>query len=171
MPPRTSKKKTSQRDRLMGRTRPSDTYHLPVGDDAEMRAAADAVEAAQEALGTARMRFDDRAVEAVTEAEAALAQANEALAGLYEPIVIRAMKPEEFELLVAEHPAREGKNEAWNKDTFPRQLFLSSVVGELSREDWEEFLTEQCSEGERNGLQLTAQVVNARIPDGTIPKG
>jgi hypothetical protein len=155
----------------MGRTRPSDTYHLPVGEDAEMRAAMEAVEAAQGALSTARMRFDDRAAEAVTEAEAALAQANAALAAFYEPVVIRAMKPGAFEELVAEHPAREGKDERWNKDTFLRALFLASVVGELSREDWETLLDEQCSEGEQNGLFYTAQLVNARTPDGTIPKG
>lgn len=170
MPPRTSKKKT-QRDRLMGRTRPSDTYHLPVGEDAEMRAAAGAVEAAQEALSTARMRLDDRADEAATEAEGVLAQANAALAALYEPVVIRAMKPESFELLVAEHPARKDTDERWNKDTFPRALFLESVVGEMSREDWEAFLAEQCSQGEQNGLFYMAQYVNARTPDGTIPKG
>lgn len=170
MPPRTSKKKT-QRDRLMGRTRPSDTYHLPVGEDAERQLAADAVEAAQEALSTARMRLDDRAAEAIAEAEVALAQANEALADFYEPVVIRAMKPKEFELLVAEHPARKDHDERWNKDTFPTALFLESVVGEMSREDWEAVLDEQCSQGEQNGLFYMAQYVNARTPDGTIPKG
>jgi hypothetical protein len=171
MPPRTKKK--TQRDRLMGSTRPSDTYHLPVGDDAEMRAAMEAVEAAQEVLSTARMRLDDRADEAVTEAEAALAEANEALAALYEPILIRAMHPKKFEELAAEHPPREGKNEAWNKDTFPRELFLHSADGDMTREDWETVLDEEgrVSGGEKNGLFLTAQVVNARIPDGSIPKG
>ena len=169
MPPRS--KKTTQRDRLMSRTRPSDTYHLPVGDEAEMRDATAAVETAQEALSVARMRFDDRAAVAVEEAQAALAQAGKALAALYEPVVIRAMKPAAFEQLVAEHPAREGKEERWNADTFPRALFLESVVGELTREEWESLLDEGCSEGEKTGMLLTAQLVNARTPDGTIPKG
>lgn len=152
----------------MGRTRPSDTYHLLVEDDTDARAA---VEAALEALGTARMRLDDRAAEAVKEAEATLAEANERLAACYEPVKIRAMKPEEFELLAAEHPARKDEQERWNRLTFPRQLFLASVVGDMSREDWESTLDERCSEGEQNGLFVTAELVNARMPDGSIPKG
>jgi hypothetical protein len=167
MPPRS--KKTSQRDRLTGRTRPSDTYHLLAEDDTAARAA---VEAALEALGTARMRLDDRAAEAVSEAETALARANEALAACYEPVVIRAMHPKKFEELAAEHPPRKDQEERWNRDTFPRALFLDSVVGEMTREDWESFLEDgRCSDGEQNGLFLTAQLVNARIPDGSIPKG
>lgn len=168
MPPRSSKKKPSQRDRLMGRTRPSDTYHLPVEDDTDARAA---VEAAREALSVAQMRLDERAAEAVGEAEAALADANERLAACYEPVLIRAMEPNQFEALAAEHPARKDRNERWNEETFPRALFFASVVGDMTSEDWAAFLTERCSEGERNGLYLTAKIVNARMPDGSIPKG
>lgn len=160
-------KKKSQRDRLLGRTRPTVTHHLRVDDDTAARAA---VEAAQEALGVAQMRMDDGAAEAVSAAEKALQAARDDLAGCYEPVVLRAMEPKKFELLVAEHPGRNGKDERWNVDTFPRALFLASVVGELSREEWEQLLDEQCSEGEQNGLFLDAQIVNARMPDGTIPK-
>jgi hypothetical protein len=117
------------------------------------------------------MRMDDRAAETVTEAEAALEKARADLAACYEPVVIRALEPKRFEELVAEHPARKDRDERWNVETFPRALFLASVVGELSREEWETVLDEQCSEGEQNGLFLDAQVVNARMPDGTIPKG
>lgn len=165
MPPRSKKK--SQRDRLKGRTRPSDKYYLLVEDDTDARAA---VETAQEALGVARMRLDDRAGEAANEALAALEEARQRLADCYEPVLIRALEPRRFEELVAEHPARKDHDERWNKDTFPRELFLASVVGDMSREEWEQLLDEQCSEGEQNGLFLTAQLVNARMPDGTIPK-
>lgn len=163
MPP----KKKTQRDRLLGRTRPTATHHLRVEDDTDARAT---VEAAQEALSIARMRLDDNTAKAVSEAEAALQQARARLADCYEPVVIKAMPPAKFEELVAEHPGRDGKDERWNVSTFPRALFLASVVGELSREEWEQVLDEQCSEGEQNGLFLDAQLVNARMPDGTIPK-
>lgn len=164
MPP----KKKTQRDRLLSRSRPTTIHHLRVEDDTDARAA---VEAAQEALGVARMRMDARATEAVTEAENTLEKARADLAACYEPVVIRAMEPRRFEDLVAQHPARDGKDERWNVETFPRALFLASVVGELSREEWEQVLDEQCSEGEQNGLFLDAQLVNARMPDGRVPKG
>lgn len=165
MPPR-SKKKT-QRDRLMGRTRPTDSYHVLVDDDTAARGA---VEAAQEALSIAQMRLDDRAAEAVTEAQAALEKARVELAACYEAIVMRAMEPKAFEALVTEHPARKDKEERWNAETFPRALFLASVIGEMTVEEWKTFLDKQCSEGEQTGLLLTAQLLNARTPDGTIPK-
>lgn len=166
MPPRSSKKK-SQRDRLLGRTRPTLTHHLRVDDDTAARAA---VEAAREQLAAAEMRFDPRAGEAVKEARAALEAAQGLLAECYEPVVLRAMPPKEFEELVAQHPARKDETERWNNDTFPRAAFLASVTGELSRTEWETVLDEQLSEGERNAICLDALRVNARMPDGTIPK-
>lgn len=166
MPPRTSKKK-SQRDRLLGRTRPTVTHNLRVDDDTDARAL---VEAAREALSLALMRIDDRAEQAQAEAEERLGKARDVLAACYEPVVIRAMEPKRFEALVAEHPARKDHDERWNEETFGRALFLASVVGELSREEWEQVLDEQCSEGEQNGLFLDAKLVNARMPDGSVPK-
>lgn len=157
----------TQADRLRGRKRPVSIYHLLVEEDDT--AARAAVSSASEALELAQLRADDGAPQAVKDAQKALDKAQRALDACYEPIPIRALSPKAFEALVAEHPSKD-KDQAW-AETFPRALFLACVEGDLTEQEWNAFLDDQCSQGERLALHQEALNVNARWPSGAIPKG
>ncbi|GLY81835.1 hypothetical protein [Actinoallomurus iriomotensis] len=161
-------KKAARRKRLLGRQRPSLPYQLKIEDDT---AAVAELAAAKDAVDTARFRDDDRAEQAVVEAEARLETAREAVAACYETIPLTAMEPKAFEALAAqpEHAPREGKDERWNATTFPRAVFLECAPDDLSREEWETFVDERLAQGEREALFLAAVGINARWPSGSIP--
>lgn len=161
-------KQAGRRERLLARKRPTLPYQLAVEDDT---AAVAELAAAKDALDTARFRDDDRAEQAVAEAETRLQAAREAVAACYEPILLTAMEPKAFEALAAqpEHAAREGKDEKWNATTFPRAVFFECAPDDLSREEWEAFVEERLAAGEREALFLAALGINARWPSGSIP--
>ena len=162
-------RKAGRRERLLARRRPSTVYQLAVDDDT---AAVAAVAAAKDELGTARFRSDDSAAQAVTDAEERLAAARAAVEACYEPVTLTALPPAEFEALIAkpEYAARDGKDERWNVDTFPRACFLACVdTGDLTAEEWAEFADGSLSQGEREALFLAAVSVNARWPSGAVP--
>lgn len=163
-------KKAGRRERLLARKRPTATYQLAVEDtSAEIEELAEA----KAALEVAQYRSDDGAMEAVSEAQQRVEQAREAVAACYEAVTFTALAPAEFEALAGkpEHKARDGKDEAWNADTFPRSCFLACVdTTDLSVDEWSEFVDANLSQAERTSLFLTAVGVNARFPDGTIPK-
>ena len=155
-------------ERLKGRQRPTAVHHLLMDDDTAARAAL-ALANQEWELSTLRTDTTDDEVAAAKQAREA---AQAAVDACYEPITMRAMPPTTFELLAAQHPARKDKpDERWNNDTFPRALFLMSVVGDMTNEEWVTFLDEQCSQGERTALGMAALNVNARWPSGDIPKG
>lgn len=151
----------------MTRDLPTETYYLRVADDTAARAE---LKRARDRHELANFRGDSGAAEAIAKAEAAIDAAQAAVDACYEPIVLRALLPQQFEDMVKEHPPRSGKDERYNTDTFPMALFTACVQGDMSAEEWAAFLAERCSIGERNGLLVMAQNLNARVPDGTIPK-
>lgn len=157
--------------RLLRRKLPQDIHHLRAVEPEEERAARQAAEDARERLSVASMRIDDKADAAIKAAQRKLDQANAALADCYEPVVIQAMPPAEFEDLVALHPKRDGKEEAFNAETLLPELFLVCVQGELTREQWETEVIPQLANGEWVAMQNKALEVNGRYSDGLIPKG
>jgi hypothetical protein len=163
-------KKAGRRERLLARKRPTVDYQLAVEDDAD---AAAELSAAREALHAAGFRTDEGAEQAVADAEARLAAARTAVEACYEPVTLTALPPAEFEALVAEpeYAPREGKDERWNAETFPRACFLACVdtTGEMTAEDWDTFTAENVSDGEREAMFLAAVGINARWPSGSIP--
>lgn len=163
-------RKATRRDRFLGRKLPSVPYYLAVEDDTEAR---EELAAAKEALEVAQLRDDDRADQAATDAQARLEKARKAVEACYESITLTAMVPAEFEALVAkpEHLPRDGHDERWNADTFPPAAFLASVsTDDLTADEWAEFTSSHLSQGERTHLFMTAVGLNARWPDGAIPK-
>jgi hypothetical protein len=158
-----------RRERLLARKRPTVPYQLAVVDDTDAVAE---LTAAKEALDTARYRADEGAEQAVTEAEARLEKARKAVEACYEPVPLTAMLPDEFEALAAkpEHAARDGKDERWNADTFPRAVFLECVDDDtLTVEEWATFAAENLAQGERESMFLAAVGLNARWPSGAVP--
>lgn len=157
--------------RLLKRKLPQLVHHLRAVEPDQERAARQAAEDARERLSIASMRIDERADDAITAAQAELDQANAELAACYEPVTIQALPPAVFEVLVAEHPKREGKEEAFNGETLLPELFLRCVRGELTREQWETEVIPQLANGELVAMQTKALEVNGRYSDGLIPKG
>jgi hypothetical protein len=162
-------RKAGRRERLLARRRPTTIHQLAVEDDvvavAELGAAKDAVD-------TARFRSDDGAQQAVTDAEKRLKAARAAVEACYEPVTLTALPPAEFEALIAkpEFAARDGKEERWNADTFPRACFLACVdTSDLTADEWAGFVDGSLSQGEREALFLAAVGVNARWPSGAVP--
>jgi hypothetical protein len=165
-----TKTKAGRRERLLARKRPTFDYQFAVDDDTDAVAE---LNAAKEALDRAGFRDDDGAAQAVADAEARLAAARAAVEACYEPVTLTALLPADFEALVAlpEHAPREGKDEKWNGETFPRACFMACVdtSGDMSAEDWAAFATENVSAGERESLRLAAISLNARWPTGAVP--
>lgn len=162
-------RQAGRRERLLARRRPTTVYQLAVEDD---KAAIAEVTAAKDDLNTARFRSDDAAEQAVADAEERLAAARAALEACYEPVTLTALPPAEFEALIAkpEYVARDGKDERWNVDAFPRACFLACVdTSDLSAEEWTEFVDGSLSQGEREAIFLAAVSVNARWPSGAVP--
>ncbi|MBB5130542.1 hypothetical protein HNP84_000230 [Thermocatellispora tengchongensis] len=157
----------SLRDRLRARQRPSVPCRLQVDDTA---AAQRAAEEAVVALRLAQAR--GAAPEEVTAAREAVTAAQAALEACYATVTVTALPPGDLEALVAAHPPREGSDDReWNTDTFPRALLLECLPGDMTGEEWAEFLATSCSDGEVAALEQAALAVNVRAPDGTLPKG
>lgn len=183
--------KRSQRERLLARKLPSVPYGILV--DAEgAQAARERVEQAQQALRQARLA--DRDVEA---AEREFAEAQAALDGCYEQIVLRALPldgPVTVEKLIAEHPpteqqlakAKAERDEArrrgdpppdwpaWNDATFRPALLAATAEGDMTAEDWAQVLSTRMSTGEVRSLWAACLAINTmgRAADPVVlPKG
>jgi hypothetical protein len=109
---------------------------------------------------------EQRIVAARADLDAAIA----ALDACHFQVTVTALPPEHFEKLVAEYPAREDEDEAWNADTFPRALFAACANDDLTPDEWLAFLDGQCSQAERDMLLLAAQQINVRAPSHAVPK-
>jgi hypothetical protein len=160
-------RKAGRRERLLARKRPTFIYQLPVEDDTAALAELEAAKVARELADV----LDDQEA-AVKEADRRLARARKAVDACYEPVTLTALPPVEYERLAAEHPARDGKDEAWNAETFPRALFLACAPAgddELTEAEWAELLDNGLSSGERASLLTAAITLNARWPSGAVP--
>ncbi|WP_067967533.1 hypothetical protein [Nocardiopsis trehalosi] len=161
------------RDRLRARKRPHANYRFQVEDPTS---AEKALAVVQEQYRAALLKAKDGERDAdVKRLAKKVEAAREKVDACFEEITLRAMAPKDLEALIAAHPPRKDHedDDAWNTETFPRALFLECVEGvaDMSAADWEAFLDENCSEGERGELLLTAQVVNVRAPGSQVPKG
>lgn len=159
--------KSGLRDRLIGRKRPSLTIPLA---DADLTVPSREVALAEESWRIVQLDKGDQQPKRLAAARRDLDAAIAALDACYIKVTVTALPPEHFEKLVAEHPAREGEDEAWDEQTFPRALFFACADDELSAEEWATFLDERCSQAEQNTLLLAAQQVNVRAPSAAIPK-
>lgn len=159
----------SLRERLLNRPRPSDTYPLRVDDDTEARKE---LEQARTLLRLLQYQGEEANESAVQAAKADLAKAESEVAACYEHIVLRAMRPGDFETLIGQHKPREGtKDQTWNLDTFPRACLMECVESDLTEAEWEQVWAEVLNLGEQGELCNAAIRVNVRAPDSTLPKG
>jgi len=156
------------KERLEGRKRPFATYWVLVDQEGAA--------VAEERLADARTRYqtllivsagEDRVAEAAEQVARRLADVR----ACYEPIRLTAMMPDDFERLVGAHPPRPGTDdEVWDTKALPRECFFRCAPEEMTRTEWEEFLTGRVSEAERSALFNTAVAANVRVLDPTVPK-
>lgn len=160
--------KKSARDRLLGRKRPSLSVPLAVED---VTGPSREVALTEDAWRTAQLGVAQDTPARVKAAKADLDAAIRALDACYEHVTVTALPPVEFEALVAKHPGRDGEDEAYNIETFPRALFIACAGDELSADEWNDFLDTRCSQAERDALLFAATNVNSRTPNIAVPKG
>lgn len=188
---RAAKPQQSQRDRLLGRPRPSVRYPLLVDPEGAEALRPD-LEAAQRALRHAIMREDD---DAKRRAERRLKAVRDRLERCYEMVLLQALPPDELEALGAAHPptaeqmdaARRERDEAQRRNEepppwpvvndatyYPELLARCAVEAGMTADDWTKLLSERVSEGERRGLRMAVMSVNAseRAAEAMVlPKG
>lgn len=92
----------------------------------------------------------------------------------FQTFVFKAMNAIKFEKLADEFPARPGtEDEAYNRDTFPPEVFKQCLIepayDTLTEEEWEAFFDE-CSNKERRLLLHTAVASNLRNIEPLNPK-
>jgi hypothetical protein len=185
----------SQRDRLLGRPRPSLPYPLLVDPDRVETARAELARVQQrvrqvvlkEEPGNARYR---RAEKSIRDAEAVVD-------GCYETLILRALPTRgevTTERLIAAHPPTDAQMAAaklerekaktrgedlppwpdWDDDTLRPALLAACAEGGMSEQDWTEFLAGHVSDGEARALWLACLAVNERerVADPLVlPKG
>lgn len=189
---RAAKPAVSQRERLLGRQRPTLAHRVLVD--------ADAVTAAREALAKAQREHRPVMLKSGSGSPAAkvalrkVEAAEAAVDACYETIMLRALPPRRIEELADQHPptpeqmaklkAERDKAQqrseqppdwpSWNEDTFWPALLAESVDGDMSVEDWAQFLAGNVSDGEGRSLKQAALAVNhqERVADPLVlPKG
>lgn len=185
----------SQRERLLGRPRPSLPYRLLVDPEGLETANAELERARNQSRQTSR-RSDSTEAQR-RKAEKAAEKAQQAVDGCYETVTLRALPTAgdvTTEKLIAAHPPtqeqmarakaeRESAQQQgrdlpslpdWNDDTFPSALLAACAETEMTEDDWREFLAEHVSDGEARGLWMAALAVNERerVADPLVlPKG
>lgn len=185
----------SQRERLLGRPRPSLSYPLLVDPDGAQQAR-DEVDRVQREARQVMLR-EDKTSPAYKAARRQVEKAQQALDACYETIVLRAL-PTDGEVtaegLLAAYPptdkqveqARAEREQARQRgDDLPPWptcdehavlpvMLEASVDNGMSADDWRTFLAEHVSEGERRALWLACLTVNQRerVADPLVlPKG
>lgn len=184
--------KQSQRDRLLGRPRPSLPYRILVAPD-EVEQARQALAKAQEDARQVRLKAG-RDSPAGKRAAKPVADAEAVVDACYETIVLRALPPERVEALDAEHPptaeqmervkaereqaAKRGEQPpdwpSWNDATYWPALLAECADGDMAVDDWVSFLAEHVSTGEAAGIKQAVLAVNRleRVADPLVlPKG
>ena len=111
------------------------------------------------------------------DARDAVDAARRALDACYEVLVIEALAPNDFEDLLAKHqPTPEQRKEnpdaSFNPATFRPALMEACVQGDMTADDWADFLVKPGSSlGEVNDLWWTVWGINGRAPDPSVPLG
>lgn len=162
------------KERLRGRKRPQLSYPLRIAELKETQAAEEALKRAEVKLRLLERRSetDPADLESARQEHEA---ARDAVDECYQEIVVQALPPKEYEALADAIPEAEDKAARRDSDEqFLHAVFVASVVGgDMSEEDWEAFVAEDVSTGERNALYDMANAVNAqtRVPAASVPKG
>lgn len=157
----------SLKARLAARTLPTAEFRLRISDDSEAR---EELGRARVALKVAERKGEDQ--KELTKLRAAVTKAEKTAAEHYETLQLKALRPADMEALIDAHPARKGQDEEWNTDTFRPALIAACVEGDMSAEDWVEFLTNgPVSLGEVRELYKAALAVNDRTPNEALGKG
>jgi len=163
----------SLRDRLLNRERPVARYPCRVAPVEETEAAETAFAVARKAAMA--VRSDDE--KAAAEANKALAAAATARDACYEPIRLRALEPDAFEALQDAYPPAADDAEAKAKqaadEAYLHAVFLATVEGDLTEQEWTTFVHKNLSTGERNDLYNLSIAVNGRVRalNPSVPKG
>lgn len=189
----------SLRERLRNRPRPTLTYQLLMDID-KLEPALSALARAEAHLRQAvlreqtweeyRGRRDKTAGRAVatreeyrkaaarvqaeiTDRRAAVDEARAALQACYQPIVLTAMPPTEYEALRALHPGPASDRDGVNTETFRPALLAACAAGDMTEQDWVGFFAENASTGEGQAVYVAALVVNEsdRALDVSLGKG
>src|SRR5690606_17136855 len=190
---RAVKPQQSQRDRLLGRPRPSMRYPLLV-DAAGAQAAAGELERAQ-TIARRYMLAKGADSNEYKRASRKVQAAQSKLDDCYEMLLLQALPPDELEALAAAHPptaeqmeaARRERDEAQRRGEepppwpvvndatyYPELLARCAVEAGMSADDWSRFLAENVSDGERRALCLAVSAINAReraAEAAVLPKG
>lgn len=174
---------TSQRDRLLGRSRPSAPYRLLVDADA-VGPAHQALLEAQGLARQAKLQTGKGRAATIRKAEAAVAQAQAALDACYEVITFTALEPAAVEALMNAHPptqaqlatATADREEAqqrgerdlpdwpeWNEDTYKPAMLAACCDNGMTADDWATFLRSNLSTGERSDIWQHVVAVNAKV--------
>lgn len=182
----------SQRERLLGRPRPSLPHRILMDHDQVDPARAELAKVQREARQV-QVRANATAAQKAA-AQSRVVDAEATVEACYETIVLRALPPRRVEQLETEHPpteqqmakVRSDRERAqqrgeelpewpqYNEDTFWPALLAESADGDMTVEDWSGFLAEHVSSGELVGLRMAAlQVQHAeRSADPVVlPKG
>lgn len=171
---RAVRRSVSLRARLADRRRPTLPYPLLV-DVERLPAAAAALDEAVRQWRQILLRDD--AGERLAAAQSTVEQAKAEVDGCYETVVLRALPPAAYERLIAEHPPSDeqrANGEIWDPGTFRAALLAACADGDMTAQDWADFLAERCSAAERQGLYVAALAVNEqeRVAEpATLPKG
>lgn len=164
---------TGLRDRLLQRERPVTFYPVRVASVEETEGAERALALAKQAARG--VREDDKA--AATKAKKLVEDAQSRRDACYERVPLRALPPAEFEAIGDAHPAAGDDASADAKraqdETYLHAVFLATVEGDLTEEEWTQFVHQNLSTGERNDLYNLAIAINGRVRalDPSVPKG
>lgn len=154
----------SLKARLSKRELPTAEYPLRISDDSEARGE---LVAAQYELRMAEAREDAAKIKA---AKAKVAKAQKKVDAHYETLKLRALPSEDMEALIAKHPAKKDSDDAWNVETFRPALIAACVEGDMTEQDWAEFLSGRNNLGEVRELFSAVLRVNDRSPDPSVGK-
>lgn len=189
--PRKTAAPQSQRDRLLRRPRPSTTYRLLVDPEA-LEPAQAALREQERTERQVRLRANSTAAQKKA-AAGRLDAARAAVDVCYETIVLRALPtagPLTFESIVSQHPATpeqmdKAKAERqkatqrgeelppwpqWAPAVWPA-LLAACAEGDMTEQDWTDFLAGNVSDGELAGLKRTVLTLNEseRAADPALP--
>lgn len=164
---------TGLRDRLLQRERPVAFYKCRVAPVEETLAAEEALAAADTAVRRA-LASDQTAVQ---KAKKALAAAQKKRDACYEQLRLQALPPAEFEALADAYPDApddaDDKTKIAANEAYLHAVFLASVQGDLTEQEWTTFVRTNLSTGERNDLYNLGIAINGRVRalDPSVPKG
>jgi hypothetical protein len=97
--------------------------------------------------------------------------AEAALSACLEPLSVTALPGGDYEALVAAHPPRKGDDGDWHPETFRPALMEACIEGDMTAEDWSQWLKEAPT-GVSDALWLDVLAVNVRPPELAVtPKG